>query len=424
VAYDIDRIRAEFPGLNRMEGERKAVFFDNPAGTQVARSSIDRMVETMVHANANLGGFFTTTLLAAEGVAAAHVAAADFLNAADPDEVFFGQNMTSITFAFSRAIGRMLNPGDEIIVSRMDHDANISPWLMLAEDRGLVVKWFDFDTKTFEFDLSRFDALLSKRTKVVAIGHASNLTGTITDVAAVARMAHSVGALVYVDAVQLAPHGVLDVQAIGCDVLVCSAYKFFGPHYGVAWARRSLQEQLTAYKVRPASDDLPFKFVTGTTNREELAGVRGAVEYYAWVGQTFGTPASNNRRDCIVAGVKAMAAYEKPLMARLIEGLQAVPGVRIFGITDPTAFDRRVPTVSFRVDGFTTEEIVRHLAQRGIYLWHGDNYAVEPCRALGILDDGGVVRVGLAHYNKMDEVERFLLELVDFIGSGAWGLRG
>jgi cysteine desulfurase family protein (TIGR01976 family) len=331
--------------------------------------------------------------------------------------VFFGQNMTSITFAFSRAIGRMLKPGDEIIVSRMDHDANIAPWLMLAEDRELVVKWFDFDTSTFEFDVGQLDALLSKRTKVVAIGYASNLTGTINNVSAIARRAHATGALVYVDAVQFAPHGVVDVQAIDCDVLVCSAYKFFGPHYGLAWARRSLQEQLTAYKVRPASDDLPFKFVTGTTNREELAGVRGAVEYYAWVGQTFGTPASNSRRDCIVAGAKAMAAYEKPLMAHLIEGLKGLPGVRIFGITDPAAFSRRVPTVSFRVDGFTTEEIVRHMAHRGIYLWHGDNYAIEPCRALGILDDGGVVRVGLAHYNRMDEVERFLKELVDFIGT-------
>jgi cysteine desulfurase family protein (TIGR01976 family) len=308
VAYDIDRIRAEFPGLSRLEGECPAIFFDNPAGTQVTRASMDRMIDAMIHANANLGGFFTTTRLAAEGVAAAHAAAADFLNAADPDEIFFGQNMTSITFAFSRSIGRMLNPGDEIVVSRMDHDANIAPWLMLAEDRGLVVKWFDFDVGTFEFDLSQLDALLTERTKVVAIGYASNLTGTINNVSAIARKAHAVGALVLVDAVQFAPHGVMDVQAIECDMLVCSAYKFFGPHYGLAWARRSLQERLTAYKVRPASDDLPFKFVTGTTNREELAGVRGAIEYYAWVGQIFGTPASNSRRDCIVAGVKAMAA--------------------------------------------------------------------------------------------------------------------
>jgi cysteine desulfurase family protein (TIGR01976 family) len=417
VAYDIDRIRAEFPGLGRLEGECPAIFFDNPAGTQVTRASMDRMVDTMIHANANLGGFFTTTRLAAEGVAAAHAAAADFLNAADHDEVFFGQNMTSITFAFSRAIGRMLKPGDEIVVSRMDHDANIAPWLMLAEDRGLVVRWFDFDVATFEFDLGQLDALLTERTKVVAICYASNLTGTINDVSAIARKAHAVGALVLVDAVQFAPHGVMDVQAIDCDMLVCSAYKFFGPHYGLAWARRSLQERLTAYKVRPASDDLPFKFVTGTTNREELAGVRGAIEYYAWVGQTFGTPASNSRRDCIVAGVKAMAAYEKPLMARLIAGLQLLPGIRIFGITDSAAFDRRVPTVSFRVEGFTTEEIARHMAERGIYLWHGDNYAIEPCRALGILHDGGVVRVGLAHYNKLAEVERFLKELADLVGT-------
>ena len=417
MSYDVDAIRAQFPGLARREGERAAVFFDNPAGTQIAQMAIDRMVAAMVHRNANLGGLFTTSVLAGEDVAEAHRAAADFVNAADPDEVFFGQNMTTLTFALSRALGRSFQPGDEIVVTRMDHDANVMPWLMLAEDRGLVVKWLDFDLGTYEFDLSRLKPLLSERTRLVAVGYASNLTGTVNDIAAISRMAHEVGALVYVDAVQYAPHGVMDVQALGCDFLVCSAYKFFGPHYGLAWGRRDLLERMQAYKVRPAKDAPPFKFVTGTTNREELAGILGAIEYYAWVGQTAGQAADGTRRARIVAGIGEMARHDLALTSRLISGLQALDGVKIFGITDPDSFGRRVPTVSFRVEGVTTEAIARHMAGKGIYLWHGHNYAIEPCRAMGILDDGGVVRVGLAHYNTPEEVDWFLSVLTGFLKS-------
>ncbi|MGQ3072456.1 MAG: cysteine desulfurase-like protein [Ferrovibrionaceae bacterium] len=417
--YDVDAVRAQFPGLTRREGDRAAVFFDNPAGTQIARMAIDRMVESMVHRNANLGGLFTTSVLAVEDVAEAHRAAADFVNARDPDEIFFGQNMTTLTFALSRALGRTFRPGDEIVVTRMDHDANVSPWLMLAEDRGLVVRWLDFDLDTYEFDLARLRSLLSERTRLVAVGHASNLTGTVNDIAAISRMAHEVGALVYVDAVQYAPHGVIDVQALGCDFLVCSAYKFFGPHYGLAWGRRDLLEGLTAYKVRPAKDTLPSKFVTGTTNREELAGIRGAIEYYAWVGQQFGKVPGACRRNQIIAGIGAMADHDLALTTRLIAGLRALDGIRIYGITDPAAFGRRVPTVSFRAAGVATEAIARHMAGKGIYLWHGHNYAIEPCRAMGILDDGGVVRVGLAHYNTPEEVDWFLSVLVGFLKSNA-----
>lgn len=417
MTYDIDRIRAQFPGLARTHGNQPAVFFDNPAGTQIAQPVIDRMVETMVHRNANLGGVFTTTVLAKEGVVAAHEAAADFVNAASVDEVFFGQNMTTITFALSRAIGRNLQAGDEIILTRMDHDANVAPWLMLAEDRGLVVKWLDFDLETYEFDLSQLDTLLTPRTKLVAVGYASNLTGTINDVKTIAAKAKTVGALVYVDAVQFAPHGVVDVQALGCDFLVCSAYKFFGPHYGLAWGRREVLEGLTAYKVRPAANTPGGRFVTGTTNREELAGVAGAIDYYAWVGETMGQPEGDSRRAKIMAGVEAMIAHDHDMTLRLIEGLKALPGVKIYGITDPTAIDRRVPTVSFRAAAASTVEIVQAMADNGIYVWSGHNYAIEPCRAFGILEDGGVVRVGLAHYNTLAEVERFLALLADFLAT-------
>lgn len=415
MSYDIQRIRAEFPGLARMEGNKPAVFFDNPAGTQICTRAIDAMVETMIHFNANLGGAFTTSRLAQDRVDEAHAAAADFVNAADRDEVFFGQNMTTITFALSRSIARELSPGDEIVLSRMDHDANISPWLEIAAERGAVVKWIDLDPSTFELDLSGLDTLITPRTRVVAVGYASNLTGTINDVKTITRAARKVGALVFIDAVQFAPHGVIDVQDIGCDALVCSAYKFFGPHYGLAWVRRELQERLHAYKVRPAPEELPDRFVTGTANREELAGVMGAIDYYAWVGETFGQPEAPTRRARIVAGVRAMSDYDLALVQRLIAGLQAVPGLTILGITDPAAFERRVPTVSFRLAGHTTAEVAQYLADQGIYVWDGHNYAIEPCQRLGILEDGGVVRVGLTHYNTMAEVER-LLDCVMAIG--------
>lgn len=417
MSYDVEMIRSHFPGLARMEGDSPAVFFDNPAGTQVARLVVERMAKTMIETNANLGGVFTTTRLAMEGVAAAHRAAADFVNAASPDEVFFGQNMTTITFALSRAIGRDLSPGDEIVVTRMDHDANISPWLMMAQDRGLTIRWLEFNTDTCEFDLASLEPLLNERTRLVAVGYASNLTGTINDVPAIARLAKKVGALVYVDAVQYAPHGLIDVQALGCDFLVCSAYKFFGPHYGMAWGRPEVLRRLSAYKVRPASDDMPWKFVTGTTNREELAGCAAAIDYYAWVGETFGQPADDSRRARIAAGVAAMNAHDHAMTSRLIKGLQALPGIRIYGITDMAAMDRRVPTISFRAEAASPAEITQFMADNGVYVWAGHNYAIEPCRAFGILESGGVVRVGLAHYNTMAEVEKFLALLESFLAS-------
>jgi len=412
--YDVERVRANFPGLARTKNGRPVAFLDNPAGTQVARSVTERMVEVMLHANANLGGAFDTSIEAGAIVDAAHRAGEIFVNARHPGEVFFGQSMTALTFAMSRSIGASFREGDEIILSRMDHDANVAPWLMLAEDRGLVVRWLDFSPDTFEFDLHDLRALLTDRTRLVAICFASNVTGTINDVAAIARIAHAAGALVYVDAVQYAPHGLIDVRAIDCDFLVCSAYKFFGPHYGLFWGRKELLETLRAYKVRAASDALPWRFSTGTTSRETLAGIHGAIDYIAGVGDMFGSLPANTATDLrtrLAAAFDAMKAYDDMLARRLVDGLHGLNGVRILGITDPAAFDRRVSTITLVADGMASADIAASLAAEGIQVWDGHNYGLEPNRRLGILDSGGGVRIGPVHYNTVGEIDRVVESL-------------
>jgi cysteine desulfurase family protein (TIGR01976 family) len=333
---------------------------------------------------------------------------AAFVNAPNRGEVFFGQSMTALTFALSRTICAQFRPGDEIVVTRMDHDANIAPWLMAAEDHGLTVRWLDFSEDSFEFDLADLAALLSPRTRLIAMNYASNVTGTINDAAAAARLARDCGAQSFVDAVQYAPHGLIDVAALGCDYLVCSAYKFFGPHYGMMWGRRDRLEALRAYKVRAVSDELPGRFSTGTTNREALAGVHGAIEYIASLGEGFGTPAASDLRSRLAAGFEVMKAYEDALTARLIDGLQAIPGIRILGITDPGRLAQRVSTVSFVADAVPAADIAAALAADAIQVWDGHNYALEIYRKLGLLESGGGVRIGPVHYNTAEEVDRTL----------------
>jgi cysteine desulfurase family protein (TIGR01976 family) len=401
-------VRGAFPAL-----ARAAVYFDNPAGTQVPQMVIDRMGKAMAHANANLGGLFEVSIEAEAAVMAAHEAAAEFVNARSVEEVFFGQNMTTLTFAMSRSIGRMLQPGDEIVLSRMDHDANVAPWLMMAEERGVVVRWFDFSPETFEFDLDDLRRVVGPRTRLVAVCYASNITGTINDVAGIARIAHEVGAWCYVDAVQFALHGLIDVRAIDCDFLVCSGYKFYGPHYGLCYGRRELLERLPAYKVRPAADELPWKFVTGTTNREQLAGMHAAIDYIKSVGERFGDagPGADGRA-LLAAGLGAMQRHEHALTWRLIEGILSVKGTRILGISDKAAAARRVSTVSFVLDGVASVDIERFMAARGFQVWSGHNYAIELVGRLGLLESGGGVRVGPVHYNTVDEVDRFVAALL------------
>jgi cysteine desulfurase family protein (TIGR01976 family) len=405
MAFDVERVRAQFPGLSRQKDGRPVAFLDNPAGTQVPRSVGARMVEAMERHNANLGGAFDTSIEAEALVAAAHDAAATFVNAADPGEVFFGQSMTGLTFAMSRSLARDWAEGDEIVLSRMDHDGNVTPWMMAAAERGVRVKWLDFSRDSFEFDIADLDDLLTERTRLVAVCYASNVTGTVNDIAAIAARAKSFGALVYVDAVQFAPHGMIDVAELGCDFLVCSAYKFFGPHYGLFWGRRELLERLTAYKVRAAGEELPGRFVTGTTNREQLAGVHAAIDYIRALGRP-ATGGQNEARAQLATGYGLIKQQDDRLTVRLLDGLKAVRGARVLGITDPGRLGRRVSTVSFVLAGVDSLAFVTEAAARGIQLWSGHNYGIEPVRRLGLLDGSGPVRVGPVHYNTDDDIDR------------------
>jgi cysteine desulfurase family protein (TIGR01976 family) len=406
VPFDLDAVRAQFPALTLTDSGKRRIYFDNPAGTQVPQTVADAMTRCLLETNANAGGRFVTSHAADEIVESARAAMADFLNAETPDEIVFGQNMTTLTLHMSRSIGRLLQRGDEIILSRMDHDANVWPWVLIARDLDLEVKWLSFDTETFEFDLDRLDELFTSRTRLVCIGGASNLLGTINDVASVCARARSAGALSYIDGVQSVPHVATDVQAIGCDFLACSPYKFFGPHQGVLYGRRDLLERLEPYKVRPAPERYPGCFETGTQSHEGFAGITAAVDYFAWIGETMAGAAG--RRNALSAAMDLLFDYEKILAERLVGGLLQIDGVRVLGITDPAAFDRRVPTVSFTHARVAPGDIAQHLADDNIFVWNGHNYAVEVAKSLGIYETGGAVRIGPVHYNSASEVDETL----------------
>ena len=416
MTIDLDRIRAQFPALSETDDGRQRLYFDNPAGTQVSLMVAERMTNCLLKASANIGGYFKTSELAGVIADEARAAMADFLNAPSPDEIIFGQNMTTLTLHVSRSIGRLLRPGDEIILSQMDHDANVEPWVLLARDFDLKIRWLPFDTGTFEFDLSKLDDLFTTRTRLVCVGGASNLTGTINDAKTICAKARDAGAWSFIDAVQSAPHIPSDVQNIGCDFFVCSAYKFFGPHQGILWGRRDVLEQLEPYKVRPAPDELPWCFETGTPSYEGMAGTTAAIDYFAWIGETMAdSPESDNdRRQHLCSGLGLLFDYEKTLAERLISGLQEIPGVRIQGISASDAMDRRVPTVSFTHDRHAPAVIAAALAERNIFVWSGYNYALETARALDILDSGGAVRIGAVHYNSPEEID-VVLEALEVV---------
>ena len=415
MTLDLEAIRSQFPALSESDDGVARIYLDNPAGTQVTKRVVDAMSHCMLRASANMGGYFRTSVAVGNIVADAQQAMADFLNAPSADEIIFGQNMTSLTFHVSRSIGRHLQAGDEIILSRMDHDANVEPWVLLARDCGLTVRWLPFDTETFEFDLRELEELLNERTRLVCVCAASNLTGTVNDVETICRIARDAGAWTFIDAVQSAPHMVNDVQAFGCDFLVCSPYKFFGPHQGVLWGRREILEALEPYKVRPAPASIPWCFAPGTASHEGMAGTAAAVEYFAWVGETM-AGGQGDRRQKVRAGMTAIADYEQRLAKHLVQGLQSLPGITVHGITAADAMPRRGPTVAFTHEQREPDAIALALAEENIFAWSGHNYAVEVARSLGIYETGGAVRVGPVHYNTTAELDR-LFEVLDGIVS-------
>jgi len=414
MSFDLEAVRSQYPALALTDNGTRRIYLDNPAGTQVPVCVAAAMADCLMTKSANLGAYFTSSKDAEKIVQSARDAMADFLNAPSSDEIIFGQNMTTITLHLSRSIGRLLQPGDEIVVSRMDHDANVWPWVLLARDLELEIRWLPFNKETFEFDRDALDKVITERTRLVCVGGASNLTGTLNDVKSICAKARAVGALTFIDGVQSAPHIPTDVQDIGCDFFICSSYKFFGPHQGILWGRRDVLEQLEPYKLRPSPAELPWCFETGTQSHEGCAGIAATVDYFALIGQTMAQEQLKNwaqfsgPRQQVHAAMDLLFEYEKTLTRRLIEGLLDIDGITVQGITDADAMDRRVPTVAFTHESAAPAAIAEALAKQNIFVWSGHNYAVEVVKALGIDETGGAVRVGPVHYNSIAEIDELL----------------
>jgi cysteine desulfurase family protein (TIGR01976 family) len=408
---DLGWIRSQFPSLGRTVNGYAAAFLDGPAGTQVPASVISAIQNYFTHSNANHGGAFQTSRDSDEMAADTRVAMADLFNCS-PDEVVFGQNMTTLTFAMSRAIGRELGPGDEVLLTTLDHDANFSPWKAL-EEKGVTIGVVGIHEQDCTLDLADLKQKLNDRTRVVAVGYASNSVGNINPAKEITRLAHGVGAMTYVDAVHYAPHGLIDVKELDCDFLVCSPYKFFGPHMGVLYGKREHLQRLGPYKVRPSSDEAPDRWETGTLAFELIAGVGAAVEYIANLGRR-SEPSAKGRRAALAAAYRDTVAYERHLVTRLIEGLQTIHDLRIYGITDPARFEERCSTLSLRIGDHSPKRIAEFLAERGIFTWDGNYYALNLSERLGVEKSGGMLRIGLVHYNTMEEVERLLNALREF----------
>jgi cysteine desulfurase family protein (TIGR01976 family) len=410
--FDINWVREQFPSLTLQVNGHPAAFLDGPAGTQVPRQVMDAVQKYFLEANSNTYGAFLTSRRTNDAISSARSAMADFFNCT-PEEVVFGQNMTTITLGLARAIGRELHPGDEILLTLLDHDANFSPWKVL-EEKGVVIRTVDIHDSDCTLDLNDLKNKLTAKTKLVAVGYASNAVGTINPVAEITRLAHAAGAMVYIDAVHYGPHGSIDVQALDCDFLVCSPYKFFGPHMGTLFGKKEHLEHFKPYKVRPATDVVPECWETGTQVQELIAGIRAAVDYLAELGRHC-DPSAKTRREALLAAYRSTVAYERTLVTRLIDGLLAVPGLRFFGITDPKRFAERCSTISMRLAKGTPTDAATFLGDRGIFTWDGNFYALNLTERLGVENLGGVLRVGLVHYNTTAEVDRLLAALNEFV---------
>jgi cysteine desulfurase family protein (TIGR01976 family) len=423
--FDVDALRSEFPALALEQDGRPVAYFDGPGGTQVPQRVIDAIAGYYRTSNANDGGAFATSERSDASTADAHAAVADLVGARSAAEIKFGANMTTLTFHLSRSIGATLTPGDEILVTMLDHEANVSPWRRLADDRGLVVRTVDIQPDDVTLDLEALEAALGPRTRLVAVGYASNAVGAINPVREIVARAHEVGAQTWIDAVHYAPHGPIDVQELGTDFLVTSVYKWFGPHLGVLYGRAEALERLPDYKVRPAHD----RFETGTQNFEAIAGARAAVDYLGSVGERFGTGSAQGpaqatpagRRARVVAGMTAIQAWEARLAEQLLRGLAAIRGIRIHGIADPARIAERTPTFAITIEGTTPRKAAESLGRQGIFTWDGDFYAQALIERLGLFESGGVLRLGIVHYNTPAEIDRLLEALEGIAGAATRG---
>jgi cysteine desulfurase family protein (TIGR01976 family) len=418
---DLAYVRAQFPALAQTVNGHPAAFLDGPGGTQVPQRMIDAISNYLRRDNANTGGAYATSRNTDAMLAEARAAMADFLNCG-ADEIVFGPNMTTLTYAMSRAIGRDLGPGDEILVTRLDHDANVTPWLAL-EEKGVTIRWAEIHEEDCTLDLADLASKINAKTKLVAVGYASNAVGTINPVKEIVRLAHAAGALAYIDAVHYGPHGLIDVAALDCDFLVCSTYKFFGPHMGVLFGKREHLQQLQPYKVRPLTDAVPNRWEWGTLNHECIAGITACVDYIADLGRRVipQAIADPTRRAAIVAAFEGIHHYEHSLMERLIAGLKKIPSLKLYGITDPARFAERCPTLALRVANQTANQtplaLATKLGGRGFFTWDGNYYALNLTERLDVERTGGFLRVGLVHYNTAEEVDRLLTALKDILGS-------
>ncbi|MDP7002557.1 MAG: cysteine desulfurase-like protein [Candidatus Thalassarchaeaceae archaeon] len=405
--FPIGKIRAEFPGLEREVDGEKAIFFDGPGGSQVPKRVAGAVCKYLLDHNANVGMSFETSKETDLIIAQALEAAADFVGSQDPREMVFGQNMTSLNLQLASALSRTWGPGDEVVVTRLDHDGNVRPWVLAAEWSGAKVRKIDVNPDDCTLDRGSIERSINDRTVLVAVGAASNLSGTINDVNWIVERAHNFGAEVVVDAVHYAPHNLIDVEKMGCDYLLCSPYKFFGPHQGLLWGRLRRMEELPVAKLRVSSEEVPFRWMTGTQSHEGMAGTIAAIEHIAWIGREVAGNSGMDRRDALRAAYSAIEEYERGLCKIMVKGLMEIEGVRIWGITDWERFSERAPTVSFTHPRKTASEIGEALAERGVFVWAGNFYALELTEALG-LEPEGVLRAGVLHYNTIEEVERFL----------------
>jgi cysteine desulfurase family protein (TIGR01976 family) len=445
-ALDLTHVRAQFPSLAQTVNGHPAAFLDGPGGTQVPQRVIDAISNYLRRDNANTGGAYATSRRTDAMIAEARSAMADFVHSA-ADEVAFGPNMTTLTYAMSRAIGRELKPGDEIVVTRLDHDANVSPWLQMAEDRGITVRWAEIHDEDCTLDMADLAAKINSKTKLVAAGYASNAVGTINPVKEIVQLAHKAGALAFIDAVHYGPHGLIDVAALDCDFLACSTYKFFGPHMGVLFGKREHLQRFRPYKVRPNTNAIPNCWEWGTLNHECIAGIAACVDYIADLGRglmnkttemrvphpfdkvragssrvskggndAVGTSGVTERRSAIEAAYTAIHEHERALLERIMSGLNKTPGLKIYGITDPARFHERCATLAIRIAGHTPLELSTQLGDRGFFTWDGNYYALNLTEHLDVEKSGGFLRIGLVHYNTADEVDRLLAAMHEIVG--------